>query len=354
MADVCNQRMVGGSRRAFSLVELLTVLFIIALVIAILIPAVSGARNNARRAATLSMLANLSNSAKQFELDNRRAPGYFSAARMGSAENATRGFTAMKNVMLDLAGGITQAAANPGGGIFDDVGPVAAETVTVDVGQIGAPTGRGAGSTKSYFAPDRAFLSVQNLPGQLVGTAITAGNRELPELVDSWGNPVLAWVADDRAAASSNGTGLNTANDGFAAMTSGTGPAAIARFYWNSNASLLSSSALGKRARPQNFASAAPNAGYSLIGAGRTDAQIVRSLSGILGNPAYPRTDDANRPAEPLGKVIFHSPGADGWFLGSQDRGGKVALGSPERAITYRSGFDPKPEFDDVIVSGGN
>lgn len=340
--------------RAFSLVELLTVLFIIALVIAILIPAVRGARDASRRAASMAMMSNVTQAAKQFELDNRRQPGYFSAAAMGSAENVNRGFTAMKNVMLDLAGGITQGAEDQPRGIYADVGPTAAETVTVDVGQIGAPSGKGAAGTKSYFAPDRQYLAVQNVAGQLVAPQMTAGNLNIPELVDAFGNPVLAWVADERATSATVGTGLGTANDGFAAIASGTTPQSIARFYWNSNAAILSATSVGKRARSQAFQASNAAAGYSMLGVGRPAPAIVRSLTGILGNSAYPKPDEPLMPSEALGKLVLHSAGSDGWYLGNQDRGGKNANAVAEKAVLFKANFDPKPEFDDVFVSGGN
>lgn len=334
--------------RAFSLIELLTVLFIISLVIAILIPAVGGARNSAKRAATMTMMTNLSQGARSFELDNRRLPGFFSPAEMGSDANADRGFTTMKNVLLDLAGGVTQAAQNTAQGIFGDVGPVQATAVTVDFGQIGAPSGRGASNSKSYFSPDRNYFTAQNGPNQLTATGMTDGNRNMPEVVDAWGTPILAWVADERPAAAGAAPG-----DGFSAITS-TGP--TAKFYWNSNAAVLSSVSTGRLGRSQVYTDRAVK--HSLLGAGRAADLRVKTMTGILGNPAFPKQGVANLPAEPMGNFILHAAGADGFFLGSDDRGGKLAYSDPTAgytgAVRYQSGVDTKAEFDDVIVSGGN
>jgi len=338
------------SRRAgFTLVELLTVLFIIALVIAIIIPAVAGARNAARRAATLSLMSNVTQAAKQFELDNRRAPGYFSPAQMGSVENVGRGFTAMKNVLLDLAGGVTQAASAPASGIYDDVGPVAAGAVTVDTGQIGAPTGKGAASTKTYFSPDRTYFKAMNQANQLSAGGMTAGNREMPELVDAWGAPILAWVADDRAGAASP----------FAAIDSST----TAKFYWTSNSSVLAATNVGQRVRTQRY----PNAkspSHSLLGSDLSGAapsgawanKVNATLAGVLGNPSFPLTSDKTKPGAALGSIILHSAGTDNWYLGSEDRGGKIAYGDTSNpgAVRYQEGVDPKADFDDLMVGGGN
>lgn len=340
------------SARAFSLIELLTVLFIISLVIAILIPAVGGARNSAKRAATMTMMTNITQASRQFELDNRRPPGYFSPAEMGSDANADRGFTAMKNVLLDLGGGVTQAAENTAMGIYSGVGPVAGTSVTVDMGQIGAPSGKGASNSKSYFSPDRNYFVAQNGPNQLTATGMTLGNRNMPEVVDAWGTPILAWVADERPAAAAAAQ-----SDGFSAITS-TGP--TAKFYWNSNAAVLSSVSTGKLGRSQVFTDR--NVKHSLIGAvvGGTRNQdlIVKTMTGILGNPAFPKQGLANLPAEPMGNFILHAAGADGYFLGSDDRGGKLAYSDTtpgySGAVRYQSGVDTKAEFDDIVVSGGN
>ncbi len=59
--------------RAFTLVELLTVLFIISLLIAILIPALSGARTAAKRTVTGATLNALKTGLEMFKNDNERA-----------------------------------------------------------------------------------------------------------------------------------------------------------------------------------------------------------------------------------------------------------------------------------------
>src|SRR5262249_53760757 len=108
-------RSPSAPRRAFTLVELLIVIIIIAVVIAIVFPALRGARDASKKAGTQAMFGELGSASGQFILDTRRTPGYFSPTERGDTANGDRGFTAMENVMLDLAGGIVTPA--PGGGI---------------------------------------------------------------------------------------------------------------------------------------------------------------------------------------------------------------------------------------------
>src|SRR5690606_30165947 len=156
-----SHRQPPANRSAFSLIELLIVIVIIALVISIAIPSLSSARNAARNAGTRALLAQISQSASQFERDERRMPGYFDARAMGHTQNETRGFTAMQNMMLDLAGGTT---TDPVGGSIVEVGPTTNDIVRVDTRLIGTEQG----DSKMYFTPDRNFFTAQSDSGQMM------------------------------------------------------------------------------------------------------------------------------------------------------------------------------------------
>lgn len=68
----------GVRRRAqgFTLIELLTVIAIISLLAAILLPVFAAVRENARRAACMSNLREIGAAVRQYELDNRKFPDY--------------------------------------------------------------------------------------------------------------------------------------------------------------------------------------------------------------------------------------------------------------------------------------
>ena len=329
------------TRRAFSLMELLVVILIIALVMAILLPAVAGARKAAKNVSSTAMLNSLSVAAGAFATDKQgQRPGYFSPADMGSNDNATRGFSAMQNIMLDLAGGVTTAAAN--GSTILRVGPTPTVVSNVDLAQIGSSST--AGTARAYFNPDGAFFDIDPSRRRIGQVATVVEHLALPSLVDAFGTPILAWSEDER-----KGTK-------FAAPDS----AAVdpARFYWSANACFLSSISLGARATNQRFQTI--GSAYSMLGLGIGSTAIERTMEALLGDPANPAKDYADLPVTsrkangPRAPLVFHSAGPDGYYLGSLENGGKAA-GGTGNAVLYSRDIDAvrAPFFDDVIVGTG-
>ncbi len=352
--------------RGFSIVELLVVIFIIGLVLSILVPAIGGVRQTAKRASTNAMMKDLATGANMFATDRKgQTPGYFPPAMMGSADNGnTRGFSGMQNVLLDLAGGVAQnQALDAGNGSACDVvgGPAVIEVgpntdatlnVRVNLGAIGAPTKDLAKGTvvNAYYNPDRNALVRQCTPSQRNNGAPNE-HLAMPELVDSWGNPVLAWSRDERATST------------FAAIDS----TAPAKFYWASNGGILRAQTLGRGGRDHSTASSSL---YSMIGGGAATSSAPSVVGGagrsgamaaVLGNQAFPlpktNPGDPDFPAQSRGALVFHSAGQDGWFLGSEDRGGRAASGpsgAGSSTLNYTANIDALSLFDDLINSALN
>lgn len=323
----------GNRRSAFSLVELLTVLGILALVLAIVIPVLGNARNAAKRAATQASQADIAGAISKYQIDNKRLPGYFSGVQMGSAENAAIGFTAMENVLLDLAGGTVGAAVPLVAGSVIEVGPTAANKVRVDLALIGSEkqTATG-GKVGGYLNPDKKLLVAQPAAeGKRFGTS----SSEMPVLVDNWGQPMLAWVENESAPASAV----------FSAIDSS---ATKAKFYWNSNAGFLSATKVGRLG--ENWST------RSVIGL--PELQRAASLEGLLGNPAFPDRSATPKPASARGPVLIQSSGYKGVLLDKEARGGKIASGpggGPPFQIKYVPNQDPIGGgfFDDVLTTAG-
>lgn len=317
-------------QRAFSLIELLTVLGIIAIVLAIVIPVLGTARNSARKAATQSQLSDFATAISQFQISERRLPGYFSSAEMGASANQTNGFTAMDNIMLDLAGGIVTST----GPETIQVGPNAAKLVRVDPSAIGATkqTANGAAG-KAYFTPDRKVFVAQTGTGQRVANA---GNAALPALIDGWGQPILAWAQSETASARAD----------FAAIASG--GANPARYYWNSNSAFLSAPRLGQKGQDQ--------ANRSLLGDGAATNARVTTMQALLGSPAFPDKADATKPGAPRSPILLHSGGQNGIFLDRDSRGGKAAGTGTAAAVTYTAGQEKITggAFEDITYTAGN
>lgn len=342
----------SGARRAgFSLVELLVVLTIVSIVVGVLIPSLRAARISARVSASQSVIRDVASSSQRFRIDHRRDPGFFSAVEMGSVANQGAGFSAMQNVLLDLSGGVV---GGTGGGIVNSVGPGTANgSVNVDPGLIGATnnapaTATNISSTGGYYTPDRKYFET------VVGRVSNASNAQIPDLVDAFGQPILAWAQDPRKGSR------------FVAINSGNEPA---RFYWASNATYLSSSALGRELRNQQFISS--NEVGSLIGAagggGTPPGHAVTadgtrgSLAVMLANAGFPTVISSTdlRPGEPRGTLVFHSAGRDGVFLGTQDAGARkwAMTGAGVDANGLRmgpDGTDVMIDFDDIVQPVNN
>lgn len=367
-------------RPAFSIVELLTVVFIIGVLIAILIPAVASVQRSGRSAATQSLLADLSNAAASFQLDTRRLPGYFTQNELGATANfnppgAGPGLTSMENALLDLSGKGAIATSQPtDASAWVQVNPTAdnARRIWVKPDLIGSEEG-------NYFIPSPsalAFMTAQQQPGTI--TSGQSAGPGLPDLVDSFGQPILAWVQDERAPVS-----IRSAEQ-FAARSSAGNTRA--RFYWTSNGSMLSSTSLGELGRDMT-ATPAPGSGGSLIGRGvySNEAALRGVMNALLGHPGYP--DEATLagnnysdlfPRQARGSFIVHSAGPDGVFLSAADkRAGRLfstdMLGGGNLNITYgvnffnsaaggagnrRRGENNQPEtvdfldaFDDLVVA---
>ena len=351
-----------AQRRGFTLVELLVVILIIAIVVAIVVPALGGARNVARSTGSQSMLTDLLNACEQFRLDERRYPGYFSALEMGSTENQTRGFTAMENIMLELAGGIITLGGNEPPGVLY-VGPTQSGVVTVDVDKIGVP----GPNNKQYYSPKGRNYVAQNGRGAAGLQAAAQDNQDYPDMVDMFGNPVIVFVENEMAIGP-----IDTVNDFAKIAHSGTNDP-LARFYWASNAGFLDSTQLGRGGRSQRQVD--PNRPHSILGGGRNPADLQNSMVGFLGSTSYPNLSGAGGfgagmlPSASRGKLVFMSAGPDGYFLGTEDRGARQFA---NQTLLYERNFinaqgqrftdsagqvttiDITEDFDDILVASGN
>jgi len=345
----------------------MVVLIIIAVIIAIVLPALGSARRAARAATTRSMMTNICNAAGVFINDNKRSPGYFTARQMADSGNLTQGFTAMQNVMLDLAGGIDpNQTTPPATDLLVGPGTSGAMQVYVNPDLMGSTSG---GNSRVYFAPDAKHWVAQNASGQQVGAG---DNVKLRSVVDDFGNPILAWVIDDTAVGQ-----ITQVSDFAKDKIANQNTDKPARFYWAPNAAFLCAGALGTRAYDQTGTSG------SMIGstsASTSPQDVDKSLCGLLGNPSFPYRAPAAAqaptvPASARAPFVLQSAGGDGIFLGKKDRGAKQfstgyvdyqmgfvkTSGAPETQPNFyldkdgkRETYDVTKAFDDILTTGGN
>lgn len=287
------------ARAGFSLVELLVVIFIVILLVSILIPALGSVRKSAKKTETEALIATVASAVKAYALDNRRSPGYFTPSEMGSDVNATqRTFSGMQNVMLSLAGGVRQGSA----GAFK-IGPGVTPQTQADVDP--SAIGVASAGENIYFQPQAKNFRVLEKEQRFQGS--NSENWRMPELLDAFGAPILAWSQDDSARQPIDGF------DDFARRDSGE----RSRFYWGSNAAFLGDDnnlRLGNRLIGQGT-----QGRESLLYGSETDEVLATNLTALLGSPSAPNNvaqpRDRILPTAARGTVVLHGAGEDGIFL---------------------------------------
>ncbi|MBX3364505.1 MAG: type II secretion system protein [Phycisphaeraceae bacterium] len=347
---------------AFSLIELLVVISIVALVIALVLPALGGARDVARRGESLAVMNEFAAAVEQFRQDHDRLPGVFTPSQMGSSENAdTYGFTAMENALLELMGGlVTTTSPNSEERNFGPSAAARAENQSLGRYVNAQLMGTSYPGNPGYFTPRGKYWTAMDRPTQQWGSgAALTTDADIPDLVDAWGNPFLLWVEDDA------GPRRITSVDDFARIAQ-TGNN-YARFYWASNAGYLRANEFGRRGRNQSA--------DSLLGDTVGALNRQRTMTGLLGSPDFPIGDldtvamNLLLPSAPRSAMLIMSAGADGLHLGARDRGARATAAATDglyygmhhkSAGGARHTDDGRPvtldriaEFDDLILSVG-
>jgi prepilin-type N-terminal cleavage/methylation domain-containing protein len=159
------------TQRAFTIVELLVVIGIIAVLIGILVPVINQVRRAGYVADCKNQITVIANAVERYHTDYQAYPGYFSNSQIsaGIAPSGAGGnLTMSENAVLSLCGGLRGTAGTP-------------EYIAADLGKGPLSFGTNQKRRQAYLEVTPKAMSVA---GSELDPAITNWGSAVPEFID--------------------------------------------------------------------------------------------------------------------------------------------------------------------------
>ena len=332
-------------RRGFTLIEILVVVGIIALLIGILLPALSKVQERARMTQTMGLMQEFAKACDAFQQEFGRYPGLVPEEILANDPQ----ISGTENAMLELMGGgvrkndvdtSTYDNFKPASGweplVFTPTGQPAFE-VKINVGKIGDGPFINGKQYPPFFAPKANDLR------PTAGQKGESAKIIIPDLMDAWGNPII-FLRAARNVGPLAGTNVDRAQ--FLVLDDGGTKYGTMDPY-------LGSVSLGDSSLPQTKAGAGTSPIYTLFEDGSTAVEKKKLFAQFLRHPGF---GDFNKPLSgtPRGKYLLISAGKDGIYFSRIDGlGNKTTPVTPNDILEKKEGLAGLDNWDDIRMFGG-
>lgn len=323
-----------GRARGFTMVELLVVIGLIALLVAILLPAIGAVRNQSLVTSSMSTMRSFAAAADTFQQEFGHYPGVVPEEILAATTSPPLSGT--ENALLHMMGGFIgpddpQYDDPPGDDQYwTELDFANGYSIKVNLEEFGKGPVIGGKRYEPFYSPgDGELLAVRGQEFEVDLDPDSDGTQGMPDLVDAWGQPII-YIRRARSIGP------------LADTTSSQTP----QFLLEGAAPYLASSGLGERGANQTNQNG--NTNYSIL----TDTDPERiNLMMLVANPAFRAgTSPDYVYTTPRGSVVLISPGKDGVYFGAEDGAGSPGDGVDEIPAPQVVG-----EYDDiVVVSGGS